>query len=72
MRRAGWRLRWSTWAWSTVCRIGVDSLVIDTTDVDRFGRNIALVARECGVRLREVEPTDDDLESVFRYLVERR
>jgi ABC-2 type transport system ATP-binding protein len=52
--------------------IAVDSLLIDTTDVDGFGRNIATVARECGVRLREVEPVDDDLESVFRYLVERR
>lgn len=52
--------------------ISADSLTIDTSDVDRFGRRIAGVARECGVRLREVEPTDDDLESVFRYLVERR
>jgi ABC-2 type transport system ATP-binding protein len=52
--------------------IASDSLTVDTNDVDRFGRHIAAVARECGVRLREVEPTDDDLESVFRYLVERR
>ncbi len=52
--------------------IATDSLLVDTSDVDRFGRVIAPVARECGVRLREVEPTDDDLESVFRYLVERR
>ena len=52
--------------------IAPDSLTIDTNDVDRFGRHIAAVAKECGVRLREVEPTDDDLESVFRYLVERR
>ncbi len=52
--------------------IATDSLMVDTNDVDRFGRHIALVAQQCGVRLREVEPTDDDLESVFRYLVERR
>jgi ABC-2 type transport system ATP-binding protein len=52
--------------------VSLDSLTVDTNDVDRFGRNIAVVARDCGVRLREVEPTDDDLESVFRYLVERR
>lgn len=52
--------------------IAPDSLTVDTTDVDRFGRHIAGVARDCGVRLREVEPTDDDLESVFRYLVDRR
>jgi len=52
--------------------VSFDSLMVDTNDVDRFGRNIAAVAKQCGVRLREVEPTDDDLESVFRYLVERR
>jgi ABC-2 type transport system ATP-binding protein len=52
--------------------VGVDMLTVDTNDVDKFGRNVAVVARELGVRLREVEPTDDDLESVFRYLVERR
>ena len=49
-----------------------EGLVIDTGDVDKFGRAVAGVARELNVRLREVEPTDDDLESVFRYLVERR
>jgi ABC-2 type transport system ATP-binding protein len=47
-------------------------LTADTSDVDAFGRAIAPVARALEVRLREVEPTDDDLESVFRYLVERR
>jgi len=52
--------------------VSVEELVADTSDVDRFGRNVAIVAKELDVRLREVEPTDDDLESVFRYLVERR
>ena len=52
--------------------VSADELVADTSDVDRFGRNVAVVAKELNVRLREVEPTDDDLESVFRYLVERR
>jgi ABC-2 type transport system ATP-binding protein len=47
-------------------------LLADTSDVDAFGRAIAPVARSLGLRLREVQPTDDDLESVFRYLVERR
>ena len=42
---------------------------IDTADVDTFGRQIAPVARELDVRLRGVRPLDDDLESVFRYLV---
>ena len=47
-------------------------LLADTSDVDAFGRAIAPVARSLGLRLREVQPTDDDLESVFRYLVELR
>jgi ABC-2 type transport system ATP-binding protein len=49
-----------------------DVVLVDTTDIDRFGRDIAAVARELDARLHELEPTDDDLESVFRYLVERR
>jgi ABC-2 type transport system ATP-binding protein len=52
--------------------VSAEELVADTSDVDRFGRNVAVIAKELDVRLREVEPTDDDLESVFRYLVERR
>ncbi|NIU66126.1 MAG: ATP-binding cassette domain-containing protein [Actinobacteria bacterium] len=53
-------------------RIARDHVMIDTVDVDGFGRSVAPVARELGLHLREVVPTDDDLESVFRYLVERR
>jgi ABC-2 type transport system ATP-binding protein len=47
-------------------------IVVDTTDVDAFGRQVAPVAVDLGVRLTEVEPLDDDLESVYRYLVEGR
>ncbi len=47
-------------------------LIVDTLDVDALGRRIAPLAVELGVRLIEVAPLDDDLESVFRYLVERR
>ncbi len=47
-------------------------LTLDTLDVDSFGRAVASVARELDIRLSEVAPIDDDLESVFRYLVERR
>jgi ABC-2 type transport system ATP-binding protein len=47
-------------------------LVVDTLDVDTLGRRIAPLAVELGVRLIEVSPLDEDLESVFRYLVERR
>ncbi len=49
-----------------------DSVEFNTSDVDGFGRQIAPVARELGIRLRGVNPVDDDLESVFRYLVEGR
>ena len=47
-------------------------LIVDSVDADAFGRDIAPAARDADVRLREVTPLDDDLESVFRYLVQRR
>ncbi|MDG2262524.1 MAG: ABC transporter ATP-binding protein [Actinomycetota bacterium] len=49
-----------------------NEVIVDSTDVDVFGRAVARVARDTGVRLRHVDPLDDDLESVFRYLVECR
>ncbi len=49
-----------------------DVVVADTLEVDRLGREIAPLAKDLGARLREVIPLDEDLESVFRYLVERR
>ena len=49
-----------------------NTVLIDTLNVDQFGRSIAPLSAELGIRLRELVPTDDDLESVFRYLVERR
>jgi ABC-2 type transport system ATP-binding protein len=48
------------------------NVMVDTLDVDALGRQLASVCVELGVRLTEVEPLDDDLESVFRYLVEGR
>ena len=51
---------------------GDDALVVDTVDVAAFRRQVAGSARRAGARLREVVPLDDDLESVFRYLVGRR
>ncbi len=53
-------------------RIHGDEVVADTLQVDRLGREVAPVAKSLGARLRQVIPLDDDLESVFRYLVERR
>ena len=52
--------------------VGAEELIVDTNDVDGFGRTISPLGRDLGARLREIEPIDDDLESVFRYLVERR
>jgi ABC-2 type transport system ATP-binding protein len=49
-----------------------DTTVVDTRDAATLRRTIAVVAAERAVRLHEVTPLDDDLESVFRYLVERR
>ena len=51
----------------------VDSstLIVDTADAGAFRRSIAGAARDARVRLNEVQPLDDDLESVFKYLVGR-
>ncbi len=49
-----------------------DTVIVNTNDIGRFGQAIAPVARDLDIRLNEVQPLDDDLESVFRYLVERR
>lgn len=48
------------------------NVMVDTRDVDGLGRQVAGLSVELGVRLTEVSPLDDDLESVFRYLVEGR
>ncbi len=44
---------------------------IETTDIHRFRRTVAVAARDLGAPLDEVVPLDDDLDSVFRYLVGR-
>jgi ABC-2 type transport system ATP-binding protein len=44
---------------------------VDTLDAPAFRRLVVRVAQEQGARLFEVRPLDDDLESVFRYLVSR-
>jgi ABC-2 type transport system ATP-binding protein len=51
---------------------GPEAVTVDTVDVGAFRRALAGVAREQSARLREVVPLDDDLDSVFRYLVARR
>ena len=44
-------------------------LQVRTSDYGAFCRDIAVLARDHDVRLREVLPTDESLESVFAYLV---
>jgi len=46
------------------------SVLVDTTDAPTFRRQIAAVARDVQAQLWEISPLDDDLESVFRYLVQ--
>jgi ABC-2 type transport system ATP-binding protein len=50
---------------------GDDGLVLDTDDARGLGRAIAPLARACGASVLEVRPVDEDLEDVFRFLVER-
>ena len=52
-------------------RVDGDALLVDTDDVGAFRRAIAPAAVGAGARLLEVVALDDDLESVFRYLVGR-
>jgi ABC-2 type transport system ATP-binding protein len=48
-----------------------ESVTIETTDVQQLGRAVATVAQSSESRLFSVEGLDEDLESVFRYLVNR-
>ena len=55
---------------------GVDldgsALQVQVIDFERFSRLVPGLAREHGIRLLEVSPTDESLESVFSYLVGAR
>ncbi len=46
-------------------------LTISTSDFGAFTRILPRFARDAGIRLFELTPTDDSLESVFAYLVRR-
>jgi ABC-2 type transport system ATP-binding protein len=46
-----------------------DSIELTTHDAPRFRTQIAMVCRHYDARLYELTPLDEDLESVFRYLV---
>jgi ABC-2 type transport system ATP-binding protein len=52
------------------CRLeATNSVVVDTSDPMAFRRAVAPAARDRNASLLELRPLDDDLESVFRYLV---
>jgi ABC-2 type transport system ATP-binding protein len=47
---------------------GVD---VSVSDLGAFARRLPRLSRDAGVRLLELAPTDESLESVFSYLVGR-
>jgi ABC-2 type transport system ATP-binding protein len=57
------------------CVFGVEldgaGLRVQTSDYGEFTRRIPGVLQDAGIRLFELRPTDDSLESVFAYLVGR-
>ena len=57
---------------SAVETAGDNAIVIDTWKVSPFRRQLPRLVQQLDLRLLEVAPLDDDLESVFRYLVARR
>ena len=52
--------------------LGHDEIQVDTHDIVAFRTSVAPIAQRTGARLFEIKGLDDDLESVFRYLVSRR
>ncbi|NUO98816.1 MAG: ABC transporter ATP-binding protein [Nonomuraea sp.] len=48
-----------------------DGLEVQATEFRRFARLLPRVAQAEGVRLHQVSPADEDLESVFAYLINR-
>ncbi|MCY7302319.1 MAG: ABC transporter ATP-binding protein [Thermoleophilia bacterium] len=50
---------------------GAEGLTVRTSQLGAFALAIPTIARSCGVTLRELRPTDESLEDVFSYLVNR-
>ncbi|MFG3435665.1 ABC transporter ATP-binding protein [Nonomuraea sp. NPDC047897] len=48
-----------------------DGLEVQAVEFRRFARLLPQVARAEGIRLHEISPADEDLESVFSYLINR-
>lgn len=53
-------------------RVRDDTLDVETGDASVLARRLPRLANDAGVVIRRVEPTDESLESVFRYLVGTR
>jgi ABC-2 type transport system ATP-binding protein len=51
--------------------VGESGLSVRTADRGALTRRLPRIARDAGIRLLEIRPTDESLESVFSYLVER-
>jgi ABC-2 type transport system ATP-binding protein len=51
--------------------LGAGGLEVQAVEFRRFARLLPRVARAEGIRLHEVSPADEDLESVFSYLINR-
>ena len=51
--------------------LGEAGLAIHTSDRSKLTRSLPRIARDQRVRLLEIHPTDESLESVFSYLVDR-
>ncbi len=66
-RVAGALVSWGSVSGCNV--IDATTVEVTTTDARRFRREVGVAATEQGIRLTEIRPLDDDLESVFRYLV---
>ena len=53
-------------------RIDGSTIEVSTSDAGALAMALPGVARDAGIRVRQVLPADESLESVFRYLVEGR
>ena len=51
--------------------IGEHAIVVETSDPTAVARALAQLAQDCGATIASVEPTDEDLESVYGYLTQR-
>jgi ABC-2 type transport system ATP-binding protein len=50
---------------------GGGGIIVRTSERSTLTHHLPRAARDAGIRLLEIRPTDESLESVFSYLVER-